>query len=66
MARPCARRTAYATVGGVHVVEEDDVGAGGERLVELLERVDLALDLEVWGLARARLIAVATPPHAAM
>src|SRR6202042_2568617 len=28
----------------VHVVEEDDVCAGGERLVELLERVDLALD----------------------
>ena len=29
---------------GRHVVEQDPVGAGGERLVELVERVDLDLD----------------------
>ena len=45
--RPARRsaRTASAQLVERQVVEQDDVDAGGERLVELAERVDLDLDL---------------------
>ena len=40
---------------GVHVVEQHRIDAGVERLVELVERVDLELDLDqVAGMRRAR------------
>ena len=42
-ARPATRATAWRTAG-VHVVEQHDGRAAGERLVQLLERVDLDLE----------------------
>ena len=43
-ARPAVSSTARRRSDGRHVVEQDPVGAGGERLADLVERVALDLD----------------------
>ena len=47
-------RDGLAQLGERHVVEQDRVDAGGERLADLVERLALDLDREVGRAAHAR------------
>ena len=44
--RPATSATASRSIGGGHVVEQQPVGAGGERRFDLVDAVDLDLHLQ--------------------
>ena len=64
MARPSMRATASAQHLGAHVVEQDGVDAGCQRLFELVQRIDLDLDLDHVADAGARARSIAAPDAA--
>ena len=44
--RPATSATASRTFGGAHIVEQQPLGPGGERRLDLGDAVDLDLDLQ--------------------
>ena len=66
-ARPADDLDAAAQLVGGHVVEQEAVGAGRERLLDVRERPALDLDRTPGGRrASARRVASPTPPASAM